>query len=180
MLYVLESDDYGEGLTYLYKEHRKTLFNYSLGILGSPSDAEDCVADTFEAVHRLLLKSPSKIDSWESKRTRNLLITIARNRARSMLRRKNNIDFVALSESFSDDYNAVLSSLSIQQAKGLLGDAIQELDEKYKTPLVLRYYHDLSVSEIAQVLDISENNVSARLHRARTALKKGLVDCHEE
>lgn len=180
MFYILESDDYSDGLTYLYHEHRATLFNYSFGILSSASDAEDCVSETFEAVYRLLLKSPEKIDDWESKRTRNLLITIARNKAFSLLRKRSTVDFVELSDSNSANYQDALSSMSIEHAKSIIGDAISELDEKYKTPLVLRYYHDLSVSEIAQVLNISENNVSARLHRARTALKKGLVDCHEE
>ncbi len=43
---------------------------------------------------------------------------------------------------------------------------VDSLDPKYREPLVLRYVEDLSLSEIADIMGVSENVVSVRLHRA--------------
>ncbi len=51
---------------------------------------------------------------------------------------------------------------------------IMKLPEKYKEAILLFYYQDLSVKDIAQVLNVSENTVSVRLNRARALLKSKL------
>ncbi len=48
-----------------------------------------------------------------------------------------------------------------------LWDAVRRLDEKLRIPIVLRYYHDYPISEIAHLLHISEGVVHARLDAAR-------------
>lgn len=49
--------------------------------------------------------------------------------------------------------------------------AVRALDEKHRLPVILRYYHDLPVSEIAQVLGLSEGTVHSRLFTARERLR---------
>ena len=49
--------------------------------------------------------------------------------------------------------------------------AIDDLEDKYKEVIKLRYMEDLSVKEIAIVLEESENNVSVRIHRALSKLR---------
>ena len=53
-------------------------------------------------------------------------------------------------------------------------EMIQSLSGTYRTVLYLRYYEEYSVGEIAQILHLSENTVSARLSRARKKLKGNL------
>ena len=48
-----------------------------------------------------------------------------------------------------------------------LWQAVRQLDEKLRLPLVLRYYHDLQISEIASVLRLNEGVIYARLDQAR-------------
>jgi RNA polymerase sigma factor (sigma-70 family) len=45
--------------------------------------------------------------------------------------------------------------------------AVRRLDEKLRIPVVLRYYHDYSINDIAHLLHISEGTVHARLDAAR-------------
>jgi RNA polymerase sigma-70 factor (ECF subfamily) len=48
--------------------------------------------------------------------------------------------------------------------------AVNALDEKYRLPLILRYYHELPIVEIAQVLGVSERTVHRRLRAAHQDL----------
>ena len=55
-----------------------------------------------------------------------------------------------------------------------LHNAITSLDDKYKFPLVLFYFHDLTYKEIATVLNISMPNVKLRILRAKKKLRNQL------
>jgi RNA polymerase sigma-70 factor (ECF subfamily) len=57
---------------------------------------------------------------------------------------------------------------------------INQLDESLRLAIVLFYYDDLSIKQIADVLDISEGAVRARLHRARRLLSKQIHPVREE
>ncbi len=61
-----------------------------------------------------------------------------------------------------------------QEARGDVARAVRALDEKHRLPVILRYYHDLSVAEIAQVLGINEGTVHSRLFTARERLRARL------
>jgi RNA polymerase sigma-70 factor (ECF subfamily) len=49
--------------------------------------------------------------------------------------------------------------------------ALEQLDDTYRTPLIMRYLDELSVGEIAAALNLSESNVSVRIHRALRKLR---------
>jgi DNA-directed RNA polymerase specialized sigma24 family protein len=52
--------------------------------------------------------------------------------------------------------------------------AVRGLDEKLRIPIVLRYYHEYPISEIARLLRISEGAVHARLDAAREKIAGGV------
>lgn len=59
--------------------------------------------------------------------------------------------------------------------------AVMELDEKYKAVLILRFYKDYTVKQIADVLDCPEGTVKTNIHRAINLLKeKWKEDCVNE
>jgi RNA polymerase sigma factor (sigma-70 family) len=57
------------------------------------------------------------------------------------------------------------------EADADLWNAIAELDEKHRLPVILRYYQGLSAAEIAHLLGISEGTVHSRLFTARERLR---------
>jgi len=57
-----------------------------------------------------------------------------------------------------------------------LWKALQAMDEKHRLPLVLRYYHDLPIAEIAQILNINEGTIHSRLHVGRERLRLALTE----
>ena len=52
-----------------------------------------------------------------------------------------------------------------------LTNVLYELDEKYKSALVLRFYHDFTVKQIAEILGCPEGTVKTNLHRGLALLK---------
>lgn len=54
------------------------------------------------------------------------------------------------------------------------------LPRKLKEVVLLYYYQDFSVTEIAQALSISQSSVSGRLKRAREALRRGMGGVYGE
>ena len=57
---------------------------------------------------------------------------------------------------------------------------VANLPRKLKEVVLLYYYQDFSVTEIAQALSISQSSVSGRLKRAREALRRGMGGVYEE
>ena len=57
---------------------------------------------------------------------------------------------------------------------GLLEEAVEKLPDAYRTIFMLRDVEEMSTTEAAHVLDITEDNVKVRLHRARILLRKSL------
>lgn len=62
-----------------------------------------------------------------------------------------------------------------QEERSVIGAAILQLPLKYREPILLYYYEELSVLDIADVLGLSENTVKTRLRRAREQLKPKLT-----
>ena len=58
----------------------------------------------------------------------------------------------------------------------LVQEAVDALPEGYRTVFVLRQIEELSTAETAECLEISEETVKTRLHRARSALREQLLE----
>jgi RNA polymerase sigma-70 factor (ECF subfamily) len=85
------------------------------------------------------------------------------------------------SSSLGDPMNNIPTStanpeeqVSSGELRGLLEQAILKLPESYRSVLMLRDLEELSTADTAECLQISEENVKVRLHRARTLLRKEL------
>ena len=59
---------------------------------------------------------------------------------------------------------------------GDLRDAIYELDDDYREPLVLQVLMGYSTNEIAELMGLKQGAVLTRLHRARQKLKANVAD----
>ena len=57
---------------------------------------------------------------------------------------------------------------------------LNKLDERHRIVVILRYFQDLSITEISEVLDIHEGTIHSRLHTARERLRHALKSLHGE
>ena len=56
----------------------------------------------------------------------------------------------------------------------MLEEAVEKLPDAYRTIFMLREVEEMSTTDAAEVLEITEENVKVRLHRARALLRKSL------
>ena len=63
---------------------------------------------------------------------------------------------------------------SNSEIRTLLEEAVEKLPDAYRTIFMLRDVEDMSTTDAAEVLEITEDNVKVRLHRARALLRKDL------
>ncbi|WP_431029814.1 sigma-70 family RNA polymerase sigma factor [Lysinibacillus sp. LZ02] len=77
-------------------------------------------------------------------------------------------------ESFTQAQRATESMILQREERGEITAAVLKLPVKYREVLLLYYYEDMQVKEIAQLLGIVESTVKTRLQRARTKLKENL------
>jgi len=154
---MVRSDD-GE----LYRKHADDLVSLATTLVG-PSAAPDVVA---AAVARTLASR-----QWEQVENRyaywvRAVVNEARSTHRSTLRRLTREEAVARRDHrFVED----APSLNPEVVRAVAGLSLQQ-----RTVTYLAYWRDLPVSEIADVLAISEGAVRRQLARARSKLRRTL------
>jgi RNA polymerase sigma-70 factor (ECF subfamily) len=138
----------------------------------SRSDAEEVAQDA-------LLNALRSLDSYRGEAAFSTwLYAITVNICRNYLRKRRRQERVqwlyqGLVELFEDSPKTEESYVS-QETRSNLFEAVNALDEKHRLPVILRYYHEYSILEIAQILDVPEGTVHSRLNNARNQLRLSL------
>jgi RNA polymerase sigma-70 factor (ECF subfamily) len=157
----------------LVRRHEAGVFRLALSIVGDAAEANEITQETFIAA----LKS---LRSYEDRKSfKAWLYTITLNHARSHLRKRKILERLreAASALFKIEYQKrILPEEHVIQTEEetTLWNALNNLDERHRIVLVLRYFHELSVTEIAGMLDLPEGTVHSRLHTARERLRIAL------
>jgi RNA polymerase sigma factor (sigma-70 family) len=74
----------------------------------------------------------------------------------------------------SDDQAAVEDEITLREDQQRVIDALRELPHRQRDCIVLRYYDELGIDEIAETLGISRNSVKTHLGRGLDALERKL------
>ena len=147
----------------LLEEHGDHLLRLCTLYLGDRSQAEDAVQDTFLRALRAWpgFRGDCAVETW--------LVRIAINVCKDYLRSAWNRRV-----SVVEALNEIPAAEDSPHEDDTLLREIMNLKPKYKEVILLFYYQDMKISEIARVLDAPESTVSVRLKRAREQLKKRL------
>jgi RNA polymerase sigma-70 factor, ECF subfamily len=135
--------------------------------LDDSTEAEDATQDSLLAALRSLdsFRGASSLKTW----LYSITVNICRNRLQHHKRRERLAEILKgilqAHRAPSVEEDAIQS-----ESDEALWHAIHRMDEKHRIPIVLRYYHDLSVTEIANILQIPEGTVHSRLNTARRQL----------
>lgn len=154
-------------VTDLFRQHHLDLVHLALIMVGDLATAEDIVQDVFERLHR----------RWRGPREPSRGLAYARssvlNSCRSLHRR------AAVAQKYAPRL-ALPSAGTDPDAASAIGDrgelaaALRLLPRRQREVLVLRYYADLSVAEIAETLRITPSTVRACSSRGLAALADAL------
>jgi RNA polymerase sigma-70 factor (ECF subfamily) len=148
------------------------MWRKAFDILKDYALAEDAVSEAFIRVY----KHFHRLDDPDSAKTAAFLVTIVKNVAINLYHKRNRTlptDFEEFEQ--ASDFNLEERVAEKDEANRAV-ELIGKLNEDLRAVFILKFAHDLPHKEIGNILGISENNVTVRLHRA----KKKLADLAKE
>ena len=148
------------------KNNINSAYRFAFTYTNNQQDAEDVVSESIiKAINASgNLKDSSKVKTW--------FFRIVSNTAISYINRNKKVipfDEITDDETYLDSYN--FSSLN---------DVIEKLSKEYLEIITLRYFEDMKLKDISEVIGVNENTVKTRLYKALKILKKEVGDEYEE
>ncbi len=149
----------------LFDDHHKPLFRFAYRLTGSVADAEDIVQACF-----LELLRPGC--SYDPKRAplRTWLFGVVRNQSLKRLRQNAAPPFPASAGPPSPEHEVLR-----EETEQIVQRAVLMLPAMQREVLVLAHYEQMSLVDIAGVLEIDVGAVKSRLQRARASLREMLT-----
>lgn len=147
----------------LMKKYKDCIFAVAFNICKAQADADDIVQDTFLQYYlgTKQFETEQHIKAW--------LIRVAINKSKNMR--------LSCWWRKIQPLEEYIETLIFETPESQhLFEQVLKLSEKYRIVLHLFYYEEYSITEIASLLHISENNVKIRLMRARKLLKEALKE----
>ncbi len=156
----------------LVDEHYQGLYRYAYRLTGCAADAEDLTQEAFCKAQLNLpqLREPAKAKGW--------LFRILRNAYLHRVRAGKNQHCLSL-EDMSEVPDRMPEPLPAIEPRQLQ-EALDELPEDFRTPIILYYFEDLSYRDIAQQMELPLGTVMSRLARAKAHLRCRLLQLSPE
>lgn len=175
-----------EAFDHFVEHFRSKVFHYTWLMCGQREDAEEVAQDTLLKVFESFdqLREPERVRPWVFRIAKNACL-MKRRKSIFAPDRELSLDEFMPSKSHADgdakieiaDWSSLPDEQVLQtEMKEVLEGAIADLSESYRSVILLRDMEELSTQEVAQILDLSEDAVKTRLHRARLALRAKLDD----
>lgn len=145
--------------------YEKAMYSLAFSIVRNESDAGEVISEAIYRAYKNLnsLKYKSSFRPW--------ILKIVHNAAVEMIRKNSKLISMEEIEAPADDgaENDITTKLALR-------DAVESLKQPYRTVVVMFYYENLSVSEIAQITGTNVVAVRQRLSRARKILRESLKE----
>ncbi|MBI2958164.1 MAG: RNA polymerase sigma factor [Chloroflexi bacterium] len=160
----------------LYQRHKDMVFRTALGMLRDESEAQDLLQATFIKVYESRPKFDGDEDAfrrWLHRVTVNLSIDVYRKKKRTGALSLDR----AVGKGFQPSVEPAHSRL---ETRDLALQALDCLDGKHRSVVVLKYFHGLAYDEIARILGIPQGTVKSRLNTAMRTMSARLMDPRTE
>lgn len=166
----------------LYRRYEKPVFSFIYRMVLSAADAEDLCQETFLKVVRAKKKyrASAKFKTWLF----NIALNLCRDRVRRMKFRSHlSLNSPAFSQdseenkkqqSICDSSSDPTKNAQADEMKALVQQAFTTLPEQQRTVVILRQYHDMKFSEIADIMNCPLGTAKSLNHRGREKLMKAL------
>ena len=157
----------------LVETYQTPVYNLAYRMLGNANDAEDAAQETFLRAYSQMktFRADQKFATW--------LLSIAAHYCIDRLRRRKflwlSLEDDALAESFASDAPEPGDEALRHENAQEIAASLERLSPAYRLVIVLKYWHEQSVEEIAQTTGDSAGAVKVKLHRARHALARALI-----
>lgn len=158
-----------EAFAALFSQAAPRLYRTALGILGNPHDASDALQEAGLKAFRYFdgLQQPDANHAWLTRILVNACYDQGRKRSRLVP-----AGLEPRSEAMPDQVGGETDWELVQ--------ALQQLPEEQRTTVVLRFFQDLQINQIARVMEVPEGTVKSRLHTALARLRTTLLGGRKE
>lgn len=150
----------------LVRRMQRRVYGFAVQHLRDLDEAHDLTQEIFVKLYRNLARydATRPFEPWFWKLAANTTINYRRKRVPAPA---------------DPEPDAVGPSLDAPQHDPVLVDALSQLDPSYRLPILLHYYADLSLEQVAASLGVTIPAVKSRLHRARALLRNSLAELDE-
>lgn len=161
---IAEGDNAAVGT--LYSRHHKRVYHFVKRFVNQSDVAEDVTNDVFIEVWQKAstFEGRSKVSSW--------ILGMARYKALSEIRKRKNVHSASdeVFDAIEDDADTPEVVTQKLDKGTALKACIAALSKDHRVVLDLVYYHEKSISEVSEILDIPASTVKTRAHYARKLL----------
>ena len=167
LLLLLETGEEREQFAQFYRQYENLLFQTARQILDTQQDCEDVIQSS--CVY--LIEHFDKFSSYKPRQVASYPILWIENRAKDLRNRKEWKNYGVL-----EDIADMTDPAKPGEPESPLEKALEQLPVRYRDALILRYYNNLSMKEVAAHLAVSEPTARKLLQRSRDALKNVLSE----
>ena len=145
----------------IYLEYREKVFRYVRGKVASTADAEDVTSEIF-------LKVLSSLDSYDEEKASlsTWIYTITHNTVCNYYREKSRCALSLDENALCSDTDGVVAEIENEILKENLAIALETLTEREQDIIVLYYYHEIPLRDIAIKMGITYTNAKFIKHQA--------------
>jgi RNA polymerase sigma-70 factor, ECF subfamily len=150
----------------LFARHHVRVYRFVLRMVGNDAVAEDVTSEAFLSVWRQAYRfeARSAVTTW--------ILAIARYKALAELRRRGEAPGDEESADASDPADDPEVAFQNKHRGEILRRCLTQLSREHREIIDLVYYHEKSVQEVAEILDIPGNTVKTRMFYARRKLSE--------
>ena len=175
-----------DAYAWLISQFHQPIYSLVYRIIDDPADAPDTTQEVFLKVFRGMksFNGESSLKTWIYR----IAVHEASNRRRWWFRHKLRETTIESTEQSSESYEnsfglkdklvdqsaSPFENLMHEEIRAKVEAELKQLQEPYRTTVVLRDIEELSYEQIAEVMDVSLGTVKSRIVRGREALKRRL------
>jgi len=173
-LYEEIKADREAGARRLVAEYRSRLMAMAMGLTSSSHEAEDLVFRTFEQVILKIdtFRSSGSFYYWVC----SILVNFHRMDLRKAAVRPKFAGDGTIPEVAAEEKGDISDRLDLEATTEAVRQAVRELPDNFREVVVLKYFDEMSVEDIAMVTGLNVGTVKSRLHYAKEALYAKLHD----
>jgi RNA polymerase sigma-70 factor (ECF subfamily) len=153
----------------LFARHYTRVYRFVLRLIGNEAVAEDVTSEAFLCVWQ-------QADRFEARSTfATWLLAIARNKAMTELRHRRDAFPDEEQDEAADPTDDPEATYAAKHRGAVLRGCLARLSREHRAIIDLVYYHEKSVQEVAEIMDIPRNTVKTRMFYARRKLSQLLA-----
>ena len=154
----------------IYEAYKDRFYFMAYNFLKNEDDAKDAVQDIFIKILQDIkdLKHPEAFHVWSYRLAYHICLQTASQK------RTHEDDYNSSMEEYEDEQMNITHEVIHKEVSEYILDIIQAMPTSLRSVCLLRFYEQLSVKEIDEILDVSENAVKLRIRRAKNYIKDEL------